>query len=215
MNLEKYYGQRKLVADTMTRLYRTRLTTTSGGNISYRADENTFCITPSSLDKGELRPELIAVVTMDGENLTPHLKLSIEGEMHRLILAENPEINAVVHAHPVFSTLFSCAETPMDTSLIAESWFLLGRPAVSKYHKMGTPELARDVADCAKKSRIVLLKNHGVLATGKDMLSAFDAIEVLENASKLTVFSVLLNNAGMKIAPLTAEAMKELRPDLG
>lgn len=102
-----FYNERKQVADMMTRLHNTRLTTTSGGNISQRIDENTFCITPSSLDKGTLTPELIAVVTMDGKNLTPELKLSIEGEMHRLILAENPKINAVVHAHPVFSTLFS------------------------------------------------------------------------------------------------------------
>ena len=214
MDLEKYYLQRKQVADTMTRLYTTHLTTSSGGNISLRLDENTFCITPSALDKGNLRPELIAVVTLGGENLTPQLKLSIEVEIHRLILSENPEINAVVHAHPVFSTLFACAEMPMDTTLIAESWFLLGRPEVSEYHKMGTPELARDVADCAKRSRVVLLKNHGVLATGKDMLSAFDAIEVLESASKLTAFAALLRNAGIKVDPLTAEAMKELRPDL-
>lgn len=214
MNPDRYYEQRKLVADTMTRLYNTRLTTTSGGNISCRIDKDLFCITPSSLDKATLTPELIAVVTMDGENLTPGLRLSIEGEMHRLILAENPDLNAVIHAHPVFCTLYSCAEEPMDTSLIAESWFLLGKPVMSGYHRMGTPELARDVADCAKRSRTVLLKNHGVLATGKDMLSAFDAIEVLENAAKLTAFSTLLNNAGANISGLTEEAMKDLRPDL-
>ena len=214
MNLDKYYEQRKLVADTMTRLYNTRLTTTSGGNISCRINKDLFCITPSSLDKGTLTPDLIAVVTMDGENLTPNLRLSIEGDMHRLILAENPEINAVVHAHPVFSTLFACAEMPIDTSLIAETWFILGNPVISEYHKMGTPELARDVADCAKRSKTVILKNHGVLATGKDMISAFDAIEILENASKLTIFSALLKNTGVNITTLTPNAMKELRPDL-
>lgn len=214
MNLDKYYGQRKLVADTMTRLYKTRLTTTSGGNVSCRIDDELFCISPSSLDKSKLSPELIPIVTMDGENLTPHLPLSIESEMHRLILAENAEINAVVHAHPMFSTLFACAEKPMDTSLITESWFLLGRPVMSGYHRMGTAELARDVADCAKKSRIVLIKNHGVLSTGKDMLSAFDAIEVLENSAKLTAFSALLNNAGLKIEGLSEEAMRDIRPDL-
>jgi len=214
MNLDKYYGQRKLVADTMTRLYKTRLTTTSGGNISCRIDDELFCISPSSLDKSKLSPELIPIVTMAGENLTPHLPLSIESEMHRLILAENPEVNAVVHAHPVYSTLFACAEKPMDTSIIGESWVLLGRPVMSKYYKMGTPELAREVADCAKQSRIVLLKNHGVLATGKDMLSAFDAIEVLESASKLTALSALMNNAGIKIEGLSEEAMRDIRPDL-
>jgi hypothetical protein len=46
------------------------------------------------------------------------------------------------------------------------------------------------------------------------MLSAFDAIEVLENASKLTVLSTMLNHSGAKISGLTEAAKKELRPDL-
>ena len=209
-----FYEERKQVAETMTRLYHTRLTTTSGGNISRRIDEKTFCISPSALDKGNLTPETIAVVTFEGENLTPELKLSIESEMHRLILLENPEVNAVVHAHPVFSTLFTVTEKEVDTSLIAESWYVLGKPVMAKYRKMGTPELAREVADCAKRSRIVLLQNHGVLATGKNLLNAFDGIEVFENAAKLTFYAALLKNAGEEIHPLTPEAMRELRPDL-
>lgn len=211
---DAFIEERKQVAAMMTRLYQTRLTTTSGGNISLRIDKDTFCITPSSLDKASLTPELIAVVKMDGENLTPHLRLSIESEMHRLILLENPDINAVVHAHPVFSTLYSCAEEEVDTSLIAESWFLLGKPLTAKYHKMGTPELAREVADRARNARIVLLENHGVLATGSSLLNAFDGIEVFENAAKLTYYSTLLKNAGKNIHSLTADQRKELRPDL-
>lgn len=214
MNSLPYYEQRKQVADMMTRLYNTRLTTTSGGNISCRIDENTFCITPSSLDKACLTPDLIAVVSLDGTNRTPERKLSIESEIHRLILLENPEVNAVVHAHPVFSTLFSMTDLPVDTSLIGESWFLLGRPEKAAYRKMGTPELARIVADAAKHARIVLMENHGVLATGDSLLSAFDGIEVFENAAKLTYLSALLKNAGGTVKPLTIEAMTELRPDL-
>ena len=209
-----YFEQRKQVADIMTRLYNNRLTTTSGGNISTRIDDKCFAITPSSLDKGNLRPELIAIVTMEGENLTPELKLSIEGEMHRLILLENPNVNAVVHAHPTFGTLFSCAEMSVDTSLIGESWIMLGRPAVSRYFKMGTPELARDVADCARDHKIVLLKNHGVLATGRDLINAFDNMEVFENAAKMTLFATLMRGAGAEVNPLTREAMLELRPDI-
>lgn len=209
-----YFELRKQVADMMTRLYNMHLTTTSGGNISLRIDDNHFCITPSALDKANLRPELIAVSTMDGVNLTPELTMSIESEMHRTILAENPDVNAVVHAHPVFSTLYACSEEQVDTSLTTEAWFLLGRPAVAGLHKQGSPELARDVADRAKEARIVLIKNHGVLAAGKDLLSAFDGIEVFENAAKLTFYSTLLKKAGGTVAPITEEILKSIRPDL-
>lgn len=209
-----YFEQRKQVAEMMTRLYNMHLTTTSGGNISLRIDENHFCITPSALDKANLRPELIAVSTMDGVNLTTELTMSIESEMHRTILAENPDLNAVVHAHPVFSTLYACSEEQVDTSLTTEAWFLLGRPAVAGLHKQGSPELARDVADRVKEARIVLLKNHGVLATGKDLLSAFDGIEVFENTAKLTFYSMLLKNSGGTVSPITEEVLNDIRPDL-
>lgn len=209
-----YFEQRKQVAEMMTRLYNMHLTTTSGGNISLRIDENHFCITPSALDKANLRPELIAVSTMDGVNLTTELTMSIESEMHRTILAENPDVNAVVHAHPVFSTLYACSEEQVDTSLTTEAWFLLGRPAVAGLHKQGSPELARDVADRVKEARIVLLKNHGVLATGKDLLSAFDGIEVFENTAKLTFYSTLLKNSGGTVSPITEEVLNDIRPDL-
>lgn len=73
MDLAKYRGEREAVAAIMSRLYTTRLTTTSGGNISLRLSDNLFCITPSQLDKANLTGDLIAVVTMEGENLTPIL----------------------------------------------------------------------------------------------------------------------------------------------
>ncbi len=37
------------------------------------------------------------------------------------------------------------------------------------------------------KSDILLLENHGILTTGSSLLQAFDKIEVLENAAKMTL----------------------------
>ena len=91
----------------MTRLYDRQLTTASGGNISLRINADLFCITPSALDKGLLTFEDIAVVTLDGKNLTPALRLSIETEMHRLILISRPDCDAVVHAHPTYVSAFT------------------------------------------------------------------------------------------------------------
>ena len=80
--MKKYYKERDAVATFMRRLYDRQLTTASGGNISLRVSDDEFCITPSSLDKGNLTAELIAIVKFDGTNLTPDLKLSIETEIH-------------------------------------------------------------------------------------------------------------------------------------
>ncbi|MFA6695916.1 MAG: class II aldolase/adducin family protein, partial [Sphaerochaeta sp.] len=106
METKKYEKYRRQVASFMTRLYDRQLTTASGGNISMRISKDLFCITPSALDKGLLTPDDIAVVTLDGKNLTPNLPLSIETEMHRLILVARPDIQAIVHAHPTYVSAF-------------------------------------------------------------------------------------------------------------
>ena len=51
-SLEKY---KKEVAYFMRRLYKKNLTTSSGGNISYKYDDSTVIITPSELDKARLK----------------------------------------------------------------------------------------------------------------------------------------------------------------
>jgi L-fuculose-phosphate aldolase len=52
---------------------------------------------------------------------------------------------------------------------------------------MGTPDLASLAADHIMKGSILLLENHGILAAGKSLIEAFDRIEVLENAAKMTL----------------------------
>ena len=104
----------------MRRVYERRLTTSLGGNISMRLG-SVMLITPSSLDKASLGDEDIAKVDIEsGKNLTPCLKLSIESEMHRLIYLKRPTCKAVIHAHPVFSSLFSASEEEIRTDIIAE-----------------------------------------------------------------------------------------------
>ena len=66
--------QKQAVADCMNRLYRQRLTTTSGGNISLRVSDNLILLTPSATDKGNMTADEIAESGLDGVNHTPHLR---------------------------------------------------------------------------------------------------------------------------------------------
>ncbi len=219
MDFKEFEHRRGEVAECMARLYRTGLTTTSGGNISLRLNDELFCITPSSLDKSCLSAETIAVVTMEGENLTPHLKLSIEGEMHRLTLINRPDVDAVVHAHPCYATAFATIKKPdgslaLNTRLIGESWYLLGEPVLVPYYRMGSEELARAVSEAARDCSVLLMENHGVLAVGPTLLKAFDCVEVLENAARMSVITQTMINGGYMVKNLDdaeCEALSAMR----
>ncbi len=171
----------------MRRLYERRLTTCSGGNISLLVEGDTTLITPSGLDKGRIDAEQIGIISFSGENLTPSLKPSIETEMHIRVYQNRTDIKAVVHAHPVISSSFAASEKEINTSLIAESRAVIGKPVRASYAFMGSPELATIVARAANEANTVLLTNHGVLSVGQTLLQAFDRIEVLEAAATITL----------------------------
>ncbi len=186
---EKYKSERKEVARFMRRLYKHGLTTTSGGNISLRLSEKLIVITPSATDKGRMRWKEVAIVTIFGENLTPDLKPSIETAMHLAIYKKKKEVFAIVHAHPVMASLFTAIKAKINTNLTAEAKAILGDPLLVKYAVMGSVALADIVAESVLKSDILLLENHGILTTGSNLLQAFDKIEVLENAAKMTLMT--------------------------
>ncbi|WP_428770807.1 class II aldolase/adducin family protein [Treponema sp. HNW] len=207
----EYIEERQLVADYMKRLYDRNLTTASGGNISMRIDDEKFCITPSGLDKGNLSADVIAIVGFDGTNLTPLLKLSIETEMHRAILLARPDINAVVHAHPVYASSFATAmPCQINTTLNAETYYVLGDVANVPYRLMGTTELAQIVAEHIKDHNALLMENHGAVAVGTELLTAFDRIELLERAALMTLITQNIKESRGLSAEQIAE-IKEMR----
>ncbi len=184
---EKYKAERKEVARFMRRLYNHGLTSTSGGNISILIGDEIIIITPSATDKGRMRWREVGVMSVTGENLTPDLRPSIESEMHLSIYRKKKEIKAIVHAHPVNASAFTATKARICTTLTAEARAILGDPVFVPYALMGTVELAAIAAEYVLKSDILLLENHGILTTGSSLLQAFDKIEVLENAAKMTL----------------------------
>lgn len=207
----EYPAQREETAYFMGRLYETGLTTTSGGNISCRLDGDRIAVTPSALDKARLRPEDIGICTLEGENLTPHLKMSSETGMHREIYRRCPEVQAIIHAHPLTATAFAASRRDIETRLISESYCLLGRVVRAPYFRTNTPELSQAVGDAAEKADCILMENHGITTLGADLLQAFDRMELLENAAKMTLLADQLGGGQL----LNEKQLKDLDALMG
>ncbi len=193
MDMENLFlDERKEVARFMRRLYKKGLTTSLGGNISKRVGTH-FLITPSGIDKGTLKAKNVVILDASGQTLTHWLKPSLETSMHLQIYKDHPTVNAIVHCHAVFSTAFSAMDIPINAHLIAESRMIIKEPVVAPYGLMGSKELAQNVSNTFAENKVLIMENHGITAVGSVMINAFDRIEVLENAAKMTYITHLMN----------------------
>jgi L-fuculose-phosphate aldolase len=94
----------------------------------------------------------------------------------------------------------------INTSLTAEARAICGTPRFVPYALMGSQELADIAAENSTDADILLLENHGILTTGTDLLKAFDKLEVLENAAKMTLIVEMKGKKSM----LSASRIREI-----
>lgn len=178
---------RQELVETLERIYATRLTTTSGGNLSLLDEDGDLWITPARVDKGALRPQDIVRVRKDGtcEGLHPP---SSELPFHRAIYRARPDLRAVVHAHPVALVAFSVAGKPPETSVLPHAAHVCGPVGFCPYHLPGSERLGAAIADTfASGVDSVMLENHGVVIGGADLRSAFARFETLDFTARTLI----------------------------
>ncbi len=179
MEMTWLHPRDELVA-TMQRIYRYRMTTTSGGNLSILDSSGDIWITPSRVDKGSLQPSDVVCVHPDGTRDGLHPPSS-EFPFHREIYRRRPDIKAIVHAHPGALVAFSICRQLPDTRVQSHAHAVCGRMAIAPYACPGTAELGERIAETfATGADCVLLENHGVVIGGRDLHEAFQRFETFE-----------------------------------
>ncbi len=195
------------------KIYRSGLTTTSGGNVSIMDESGDMWVTPASIDKGSLRPSDIVAVRSNGTIEGRH-RPSSEYPFHKAIYKNRPDIKAIVHAHPTYVSAFTAitkgGKNAINTHLIAESYFILEDPVLVDYRLMGTVDLAEQVAAQSFDHDVLLLENHGAVALGRSMLEAFDKMELLERAAQMTVITKQMGGGEYAVQELPDPRLKQL-----
>jgi L-fuculose-phosphate aldolase len=171
---------REQLVQIMDRIYRYRLTTTSGGNLSILEEDGDMWITPTAVDKGNLSPRDIMCIRSGGQIEGPHPPSS-EYPFHQMIYARRPDVRAVVHAHAPALVAFSIARQLPDTRIIPQAHHVCGEVGYAPYALPGSWQLGENIAATfARGYDVVLLENHGVVTAGPDLLTAFQRLETLD-----------------------------------
>jgi L-fuculose-phosphate aldolase len=201
---------RDALMQMMDRIYRYRMTTTSGGNLSIRDANGDVWVTPARVDKGSLRRDDIVCIRANGtaEGLHPP---SSELPFHQAIYAVRPDIRAIVHAHPVALVAFSIVGEVPDTRLFHQASRICGAGGFAPYALPGSPALGKEIAAIFKQNfNCVILENHGVCVGGANLQEAFQRFEMFEFTAKTIIKASLLGNVHYLGEEQLALSQKEL-----
>lgn len=182
------------IMQTMERIYRYRMTTTSGGNLSIREDNGDTWISPARIDKGSLTRNDIVCVRSDGSIDGAH-RPSSEFPFHRAIYDCRPDLRGIVHAHPVALVAFSICRALPNSRLFHQAHFVCGEAGFAPYALPGSERLAQHIAEAfASGLNCVILENHGVVVGGESLSQAYQRFEALEFAAKTIIKARLLGD---------------------
>ena len=173
--------ERNLLVDYGKKLITAGLTKGTGGNISvFNKREGLMAISPSGMDYFETKPEDIVLMNLEGKIVDGLRKPSSEWRMHLIFYQNREDVKAVVHTHSMFATTIATLhwDVPPASYLIA---YAGKKVPCAPYATFGTQEIA-DAAynTMGKEYNAVLLANHGLIAVGPDMPSAFGIAEIIE-----------------------------------
>jgi L-fuculose-phosphate aldolase len=171
------------------RLWQRGFVASNDGNISVRIASDRLLMTPASVSKGFMSAEMMVITDLEGRvvEAAPGRKPSSEALMHLVVYRERPDINAVVHAHPPIATGFAVAGIALDRAVLAEVVTTLGGIPIAGYATPSTQELADTVAPLIKTHDGVLLANHGAVALGADLFSAYYKMETIEHFAQISL----------------------------
>jgi L-fuculose-phosphate aldolase len=167
------------------KLLAARLTSGTGGNLSIlNRERNLIAISPSGVAYEEMVPSDVAVVDGDGTTVEGSRKPSSELDFHQALYRKRSDITAVVHTHSVYATTMACLnwEIPAVHYLVAFSGH---KVPLAPYATFGTPELARNVAEHIGECNALLLANHGLVAIGANLDTAFAVADEIELVARI------------------------------
>jgi L-fuculose-phosphate aldolase len=180
------------IVEVGRRLWDRGYVASNDGNISVRIGDDRLITTPKNVSKGFMTPDMLVVTDLSGTKLSGDRDPSSELKMHLQVYRDRPDARAVVHAHPPTATGFAVAGIPLDRAVLAEVVTTLGSIPIAEYATPSTDELPRACSKYLKAHDGLLLANHGALAIGPDLLTAYHRMETIEHFAKISLVTRML-----------------------
>lgn len=175
---------RQMLVDYGNRLVACGLVQGTWGNISVRLDDRYMLATPSGLDYSRLTPEDMVKVDIETLKYEGNLKPTSEKGLHAAVYQRRPEIGAVIHTHAKYCCVFAAANQDMPIE-DREGQKIFGTSVkLAGYGLPGSKALMKHTANALGDNFGCIMANHGMLACGSDLETAFTNCQMLEQCAE-------------------------------
>ncbi len=180
---------RSQIVDIVHRACDRNLMISTEGVASIRYEGNDFLITPSGLGRRTIDIEDIVMIK-DGkkeEGKNPSRSVLL----HQAIYNHNPQINSIITAQSPSVTAYAISKNYFETRTIPESYVVLRDvPKIDFGVQYNNPEkIAKTLSDSI---HVILIQNDCLLTTGRNILEAFDRLEVAEFSANSLITSKII-----------------------
>jgi L-ribulose-5-phosphate 4-epimerase len=179
-----YEKEKQDVLACARKMDRYRLICLSGGNVSTRMPDGNFLVTPSALIYDEMTPEDVVLVDESGKLVEGARRPSSDTLALLYIFKHMPNVNAIIHTHQPYATAVGLITDILPACLVTIIDANNGPVNVAPFTISSDEGMGMLTVQYAGNSLAVILKNHGVIAFGKNLEEALSSAVYLEESSK-------------------------------
>ena len=122
-------------------------------------------------------------IDLDGHPVGHEVVPPMEFHLHSAIYRRRPEVNAVAHTHPLWSTLFSSAGEAVKPVTMQAA--VMGPvQTFAKTASINQRPLAEELAEALGPHRVIMMRSHGAVTVGGDIVEAFVLAIYLEETAR-------------------------------
>ena len=200
--------KKQMMADALAMMEKAKIIDFNG-HLSARIGDDRILINSGASVRSAITAADIIEIDLDGQPVDGGIVPPMEFHIHASIYRRRPDVGAVAHTHPVWSTLFSSVGKKVEP-VTMQAAMLGDIQAFPKTASINTRVLGDELAECLGNERIAMLKSHGAVIAAEGVLEVFVLAYYLEETAHRQYLALQLGSPQV----LDAEQVKKISANL-
>jgi ribulose-5-phosphate 4-epimerase/fuculose-1-phosphate aldolase len=163
------------------------------GNLSARdPDSGMVVITPHDFSYDNISADDMVMLNLAGEVVSGWREPSHETAVHLTVYRERPEVNAIVHAEPIYVNVFGVLGRPIPPVVVSQLLAVGGDTPIMPFMPSGSEAFGLEMLRVMGDRNAVVWAQHGCLTIGPDLEAALRVTVALEGGAKIAYLASVL-----------------------